>query len=469
MGYANLKKKNNDNNDGGKPHIKVSVGDVITRSLITFVASAFVVGLAVLLCGEAYFGGMSDEQFITALIWIVVISFLITLGLMMYYVLVESQEKAAEIVASKNLREEAMQWAAKAEANGGFIPLAVDIALRADEAVFFKSFSCLYEVRAIRVTNHVGAHYRVTQRIGVGSARSVSESHDEWRPISTGTLYITNQSVLFVGDQQSRMVEIKKIVSVKNTDSIIEVVSDNRVKSMRFTVSNGLIAKVLLDHLVKTVGKPLNSLLSNAGQSMGKAVSSVRLDGIANPYENGLDNSAVKLLETIIRLSRGSQTAAVIKAKIHLPNGFEQIFCAGIIPPEVALTALVDAIKCHLLLGHTLEQLQDEDGFGLLSLIWCLVFTGGDTSRMWELTSSHEKYGIAVRGAKMICDLLKPLTTMDNNLPLAGAIRGNESKDVYREYVERLYDWANAIAIVDEELSGQEQTCLNYLRSLVES
>lgn len=50
----------------------------------------------------------------------------------------------------------------------------------------------LVEPRAVRVSNHGGAAMRTRGGLILGGARSVSESHDEWRKISEGTVYVAS-------------------------------------------------------------------------------------------------------------------------------------------------------------------------------------------------------------------------------------------------------------------------------------
>ena len=473
MGYADLKKRKssssgNEQKEEGKFQINwpEEVGRSIVMYVLFFLAIAPLMLMGILMFTKR--GIQSGDNIIRAVLINAAITLFLTVMEMLYHFRKEKKQHNLDIGAKRSVMEEAKQWADKVDANNGFLPIDVPIALKQDEAAFYKTFSCLYEVRAIRVTNHLGAGYRVSKRIGVAGGQSVSESHDEWRPISTGTLYITNRRVVFVGEKQSRTIDLKNVVSVRNSDSMLELVSESRAKSMRFTVDNGLIAKVLLDRMIKCINQPLSSLVNTSKSAISQTMVDARVDGIQNPYENGLDASSVRLLELWKRLSQNSALMEVLREKMTMRSSWREVLSNGNLPVELAVMALHDAYKCYVRMGHTIEDLQTEDGFGLLSVIYGWVAANGDLGTLRNLTSSHEIYGRAVKVAQNLCtELLNRLVTSGDNLLLADLMRTCEMTEVHKEYVSRLLDWVTAMAVVDEEITPQEQTVIDYLRAQV--
>lgn len=82
---------------------------------------------------------------------------------------------------------------------------------------------------------------RIAKGITVGRGYSTSESHEEWRPISTGTLYITNKRIVFDGDMQDRSVGIDSLISVQVGDIQAAITSSSRQKTMVFDMLNGRV------------------------------------------------------------------------------------------------------------------------------------------------------------------------------------------------------------------------------------
>lgn len=113
---------------------------------------------------------------------------------------------------------------------------------------------------------HQGAkmlEYRVTRRsagfgtrlkIGVvplylGTSKSVPV--DELREVAQGTLYLTNQRLVFVGDARTYAVPLDDILSIDNGTDWIRVDSSRRGKPVMFSVANGYFWDGIFKLLVK--------------------------------------------------------------------------------------------------------------------------------------------------------------------------------------------------------------------------
>lgn len=97
----------------------------------------------------------------------------------------------------------------------------------------------LYETRAVRVTDHMFASQSLGRGFRIGGGQAVSRSHQEWTPISSGELYITNRQICFHGDMQSRTIPFSKLTAALWDDDLIEVSSSSRQKTMVFRGLNG--------------------------------------------------------------------------------------------------------------------------------------------------------------------------------------------------------------------------------------
>jgi hypothetical protein len=138
---------------------------------------------------------------------------------------------------------EYMRWLAQVNKDGGIMPCAAGLQLPENEACFFAENANLYEPRAVRVSRHSGFGARPMRGLGVFEGESRSESHDEWRKISTGIFYVTNKRILFAGDTQTREIKLSNVISLSADSQSLVVMSAKRQKPMNFSGLNGQIAR----------------------------------------------------------------------------------------------------------------------------------------------------------------------------------------------------------------------------------
>ena len=157
------------------------------------------------------------------------------------------ERKASESRQVRNL-ELYRKWR-KCVAENGVDPVPVEIRLEKDESCYLNVGAILCEPRAVRQSVHTGGAVRVMKGVSIGRAYSTSESHDEWRRIASGRLYVTNKRILFDGDMQNRTVKMKDVVSVQHGNDYIAISSERRQKTMVFYGINGLIANDVINSL----------------------------------------------------------------------------------------------------------------------------------------------------------------------------------------------------------------------------
>jgi hypothetical protein len=137
-------------------------------------------------------------------------------------------------------------WLAEVNRTGGIQSCETDIRLGNGEECFFSARATLREPRAVRVSHHSGVGVRALKGLGVMGGQTTSESHDEWRKISKGTLYVTNERVIYAGDMQSRSIKIGDIISIGADARAILIRSSKRQKAMCYTGLNGQIARDMI-------------------------------------------------------------------------------------------------------------------------------------------------------------------------------------------------------------------------------
>jgi ssDNA-binding Zn-finger/Zn-ribbon topoisomerase 1 len=140
-----------------------------------------------------------------------------------------SPEKVAEQKA------EAMDFLEKLN-TGKFNPPNTPLVLAADEIALLHEPSTLIEARATRV--YAGGGTRV-QGIYIGGGQS--SSVQDLKELDSGTLTLTTKRLVFTGSMESRVANIKDIVSVQNFADAIEISTARKAKRQVYLVRNPLL------------------------------------------------------------------------------------------------------------------------------------------------------------------------------------------------------------------------------------
>lgn len=162
-----------------------------------------------------------------------------------------SQEQLAQ------LRTEATEFFDKIQ-SGKFTPPDTSLVLGADETALLHETSKLIEARATRV--YAGGGTRV-QGIYIGGGES--SSVQALKQLDSGMLTLTNKRLVFTGSMESRVANIKDIVSVESFGDSIEISTARKAKRQLYVVHNPILWGALLRTISKsgisTVTKPIGS------------------------------------------------------------------------------------------------------------------------------------------------------------------------------------------------------------------
>ena len=143
------------------------------------------------------------------------------------------------------LKAEAMDFAEKLN-TGKFTPPDTPLVLAAEEIALLNEPSRLAEARATRV--YAGGGTRV-QGIYIGGGQSSSVQN--LKELDSGTLTLTTKRLVFTGSMESRVANVKDIVSVENFADAIEISTAKRAKRQVYFVRNGTLWGVLVRTVVK--------------------------------------------------------------------------------------------------------------------------------------------------------------------------------------------------------------------------
>lgn len=142
-------------------------------------------------------------------------------------------------------------WRKDFEAADGYLPeIPLPINLRKGEAGYFSSTSVtLCEPRAVRSGGYGGGSVRVAKGLSIHTGRFSSESHDEWREITTGNLYVTDKRIIFDGAIKNRVIDLEDVMSVAPGYRDACVNSAKLQKPVGFKNVNGQIFAAIISAL----------------------------------------------------------------------------------------------------------------------------------------------------------------------------------------------------------------------------
>lgn len=150
-----------------------------------------------------------------------------------------------ELVAAADA--EYKRWRHDVAVRRGLQTVEAEVNLEAGERCHFKTAATLAEPRAVRDTSHLGGAVRVAKGVAVLAGGSHSESHDEWRELSRGVLYVTNRRIIFDGEMHNRSIKLSTVMSLQAEPLSLAVSLSNRQKTVLFTGINGKIVQGVIN------------------------------------------------------------------------------------------------------------------------------------------------------------------------------------------------------------------------------
>ena len=136
----------------------------------------------------------------------------------------------------KRLADDARMFFASLERCTKLPTTAVDIVLKNGEFGILQEPSILYESRSYRVFGGGG-----TRVAGIYIGGGASEAQQRLKEIDSGKIVLTNQRLVFDGQLENRVLNLKDVVSATPWTDAIEVGSSRKQKSQIYTVENPLI------------------------------------------------------------------------------------------------------------------------------------------------------------------------------------------------------------------------------------
>ncbi len=203
------------------------------------------------------------------------IGVLFVAGLVFAVIYASKKSKTVSPAKLAQLQAEAKEFIDKVVATGKItVPDGIPVVLGTDETALLHEPSKLIEARATRVYAGAGTRVRGIY-IGGGQSKSVQSLKE----LDSGTLTLTTKRLVFTGSMESRVVNIKDIVSVEPFADAIEISSGKKAKRQVYVVRNPIILVTLIKSVISgavsaRTTKPVGSSEAESRQEHAKPVGS---------------------------------------------------------------------------------------------------------------------------------------------------------------------------------------------------
>lgn len=151
-------------------------------------------------------------------------------------------------------------------------------------------------------------------------------SNDQWTTLDTGTLYVTNQRLIFVGDNNTRNIAIKDIVSTKAYVDSFDVTSSKRSKPMGFLCNNPALMRAIVNLIQDNPNIKLVSEIQpeqEASESSTPHVT-VSVSTVVSPPDENEEAENLELLEQVLVIIAQTQRASTSSIQRRLRIGYNR-------------------------------------------------------------------------------------------------------------------------------------------------
>ena len=125
--------------------------------------------------------------------------------------------------------------------------IQVDMNLQKDEHCYYAENNvALAEERSLRVSKGSGASFRVMKGVWVHSYGSKGISVPQLRKVDAGTVFITNNRLVFLGRFSNKSIRLDDILATHQYTDAIELSISSSGKNEYFYVSNPMLIKGML-------------------------------------------------------------------------------------------------------------------------------------------------------------------------------------------------------------------------------
>lgn len=204
-----------------------------------------------------------------------------------------------------------------------------------------------------------------------------------------------------------------------------------------------------------------------ARETEGPQISAVKEDSfpVSEDYECAVYEASEKLFLFLQELDEKAE--AFLNARHELPGGGNRSRASFRLSPHLSCLVLSDLIRCFKSLGYSVEDLNNAEGFGLLSAFVHVVDTGMTPDGVRDMSLRRHCEAIFAETMRDLVGDVGELASAED-FALYRAFEGHSDLDISRKYLALLYRWASIVAKADGSISQAASDCLSRIMQLSE-
>ncbi len=378
----------------------------------------------------------------------------------------DNERARARMEAEKSLHEiqvnAAQAWADRCQKAHGLVFIRSSYPCKRGEGVLHtENGVCLMETRKVRVSG--------------------GNSVDQWTQLDIGTLHVTNQRLVFIGDNGNRSLAIKDIVGTKGFVDGFEVTSCKRSKPMRFTCGNSVLIRSMVnavqehpelklvpeDTLPPVQGEDVHKeMFSEGGNEKRKREGDKRDAVIPNGYLELVSDAAAEL-GTFVRNLDGEEATSELLGQVDGIDAVESLGVFSTKNAKLGFLVFSDLVKTAKGLGYTLETAEPAELIGLAEGILQVVRSKTDAETLnWADEKACEETKADLVLLERTVGQSVQLSLPDGQFLFPFVFSYSENGQMLgQRYLTLLYRWASVVAKADGVISKAESEWLaNIMR-----
>lgn len=297
---------------------------------------------------------------------------------------------------------------------------------------------------------------------------------DQWTRLDKGTLLITNQRIVFIGDNGNRSVAIKEIIGTEEYQDGFEVTSAKRSKPMRFTCDNPVLVRTIVTAVqehpeIKLVQedslpqpqadwkeqKPRYVIHSLDGG--GGAKKTVFPGG----YLEMVEDAAAELGAFVKELD-GEETTTELLEQVTGIDAVEELGAFSTKNAKLGFLVYEDLMRSFKGLGYSTETAGEAELVGLAcGILQVLQFAGVEETLNWEVEEVRAQVRGALVALGQAVEEAVQLSLPEGQFLFPFVFSYSENgKALGQRYLTLLYRWASIVAKADGTISKSESEWL---------
>jgi hypothetical protein len=299
-------------------------------------------------------------------------------------------------------------------------------------------------------------------------------SHDQWTTLDTGTLHVTNQRLIFLGENGNRNIAIKDIVATKGYLDSFDVTSCKRAKPMGFLCRNPGLLVAMCNVLRETPGVrliPADSIPPSPQEAEKSEEPSQlqtpspeperQIDEIREGYLEMVQDAAYEL-GAFVREMEGRPEINGVLDRVEGLDAAETVKILAKRNAKLLFLVFADVIKTCKGLGYSLETAPEVEFVGLANGL-AELFKNGDGRTFVHLETADQRALLRKSLVRIQRDIESavPLSGPDEQFLVPFVFSFMEGgRELGQRFLTLLYRWASIVAKADGRIGEAESAWL---------